>query len=124
LVEKLWGEINHSHSIMKHIVGGMDATKAFMCFRCTFGVILWHFKVDKMKWGVIFTKKKKNLFTQIGNTHSGKPQKSLEKPGFQGIPRKFSSLKKTFMTILVIILTSRKGGVISMLLISSGNRNA
>jgi hypothetical protein len=38
---------------MKHIIGGMDATKefifkAFMCIRCTFkdfGVILWHFKV-------------------------------------------------------------------------------
>jgi hypothetical protein len=28
----------------------------------------------------------------MGNTHSGKRQKSLEKPGFPGIPRKFSSL--------------------------------
>jgi hypothetical protein len=25
--EKLRGAINHSHSIMKHIIGGMDATK-------------------------------------------------------------------------------------------------
>jgi hypothetical protein len=41
---------------MKHIIGGMDATKefifkAFMCFRCTFkafGVILWHFKEVQM----------------------------------------------------------------------------
>jgi hypothetical protein len=48
VLEKLRGAINHSHSIMKHIIGGMDATKefifkAFMCFRCTFkafGVIL------------------------------------------------------------------------------------
>jgi hypothetical protein len=40
-LEKLRGAINHSHSIMKHIIGGIDATKefifkAFMCFRCTF----------------------------------------------------------------------------------------
>jgi hypothetical protein len=49
--EKLRGAIlNHSHSIMKHDISGMDATKepifkAFMCCRCTFnafGVILWH----------------------------------------------------------------------------------
>jgi hypothetical protein len=54
--EKLRGAIHHSHSIMKHNIGGMDATKelifkAFMCFRCTFkafGVILWHFKVVQM----------------------------------------------------------------------------
>jgi hypothetical protein len=47
---------------MKHVIGGMDATKehifkAFMCFRCTFkafGVILWHFKVIQMNQGVIF----------------------------------------------------------------------
>jgi hypothetical protein len=53
ILEKLRGAINHSHSIMKHIIGKMDETKefifkAFMCFRCTFkafGVILWHFKV-------------------------------------------------------------------------------
>jgi hypothetical protein len=43
VLEKLRGSINHSHSIMKHIIGGMDATKefifkAFMCFRCTFKV--------------------------------------------------------------------------------------
>jgi hypothetical protein len=45
---------NHSHSIMKHIIGGMDATKefifkAFMCFRCTFkafGVII--------RWSIFF----------------------------------------------------------------------
>jgi hypothetical protein len=44
---------------MKHIIGGMDATKefifkAFMCFRCTFkafGVILWHFKLVEMNQG-------------------------------------------------------------------------
>jgi hypothetical protein len=41
VLEKLRGAINHSHSIMKHIIGGMDAIKefifkAFMCFRCTF----------------------------------------------------------------------------------------
>jgi hypothetical protein len=62
VLEKLRGAINHSHSIMKHIIGGMDATtefifKAFMCFRCTFkafGVILWHFKVVQMNQGVIF----------------------------------------------------------------------
>jgi hypothetical protein len=28
----------------------------------------------------------------MGNTHSGKPLKSLEKPGFPGIPGKLSSL--------------------------------
>jgi hypothetical protein len=28
----------------------------------------------------------------MGSTHSGKPLKSLEKPGFPDIPRKFSSL--------------------------------
>jgi hypothetical protein len=28
----------------------------------------------------------------MGNTHYGKPQKSLEKPGFPGMPGKFSSL--------------------------------
>jgi hypothetical protein len=57
--EKLRGAINHSHSIMKHVIGGMDATKelifkAFMCFRCTFkafGIILWHFKVVQMNLG-------------------------------------------------------------------------
>jgi hypothetical protein len=49
------------------------------------GVIL-HFKVDKMNWGVIFAKKKKKIVSQMGNTHSGKPWKSLEKPGFPGIP--------------------------------------
>jgi hypothetical protein len=27
VLEKLRGAINHSHSIMKHIIGGMDATK-------------------------------------------------------------------------------------------------
>jgi hypothetical protein len=36
--EKLRGAIHHSHSIMKHNIGGMDATKelifkAFMCFQ-------------------------------------------------------------------------------------------
>jgi hypothetical protein len=45
--------------------------------RCSFkafGVTLLHFKVDKMNWGVIFTKKKKYSFfsSQMGNTHSGK----------------------------------------------------
>jgi hypothetical protein len=48
---------------MKHIIGGMDATKefifkAFMCFRCTFkafGVILWHFKVVQMNQGILFS---------------------------------------------------------------------
>jgi hypothetical protein len=71
-LEKLRGAINHSHFIMKHIIGGikntippysipggMDATKefifkAFMCFRCTLkalGVILWHFKVVQMNQG-------------------------------------------------------------------------
>jgi hypothetical protein len=29
VLEKLRGAINHSHSIMKHIIGGMDATKEF-----------------------------------------------------------------------------------------------
>jgi hypothetical protein len=29
----------------------------------------------------------------MGNTHSGKPRKLLEKPGFLGIPGKLSSLK-------------------------------
>jgi hypothetical protein len=56
VLEKLRGAINHSHFIIKHIVGGMDATKAFMCFRCTFkafGVLLWHFKVVQMNQGVI-----------------------------------------------------------------------
>jgi hypothetical protein len=51
---------------MKHIIGGMDATKefifkAFMCFRCTFkafGVLLWHFKVAQMNRGGHFKKKK------------------------------------------------------------------
>jgi hypothetical protein len=27
VLEKLRGASNHSHSIMKHIIGGMDATK-------------------------------------------------------------------------------------------------
>jgi hypothetical protein len=58
--------------------------------RCSFkafGVTLLHFKVDKMNWGVIFTKKNIYIFVaQIRNTHSGKPRKSLEKPGFPGIP--------------------------------------
>jgi hypothetical protein len=49
-------------------------------------VILLHFKVDKMNRGVIKKEKKK------GNIHSGKPRKSLDKPGFPGIPGKFSSL--------------------------------
>jgi hypothetical protein len=37
-------------------------------------------------------KQKKNSFfsSQMGNTHSGKPRKSLEKPGFPGFPGKFS----------------------------------
>jgi hypothetical protein len=30
VLEKLRGAINHSHSIMKHIIGGMDATKEFI----------------------------------------------------------------------------------------------
>jgi hypothetical protein len=42
----------------------------------------------------------------MGNTHSGKPRKSLEKPGFPGIHGKFSSLictysKLTFWYILI-----------------------
>jgi hypothetical protein len=50
--------------------------------------------VDKMNRGVQNLKKKKKIFfSQMGNTHSGKPRKSLEKPGFPGIPGKFSSLK-------------------------------
>jgi hypothetical protein len=57
--------------------------------RCSFkafGVTLVHFKVDKMNWGVIFTQNK-NLFAQMGNTYSGKPQKSpLEKPDFWVFP--------------------------------------
>jgi hypothetical protein len=52
---------------MKHIIGGMDATKelifkAFMCIRCTFKAfgVLWHFKVVQMNRGSF--KKKINLF--------------------------------------------------------------
>jgi hypothetical protein len=52
------------------------------CFKA-FGVILLHFKVDKMNREVIF--KKKLLFARMGTP-------TLEKPGFPGIPRKFSSL--------------------------------
>jgi hypothetical protein len=69
VLEELRGAINHSHSITKHIIGGMDATKeftfkAFMCIRCTFkafGVILWHFKVVQMNEGSFKKKKKKKL---------------------------------------------------------------
>jgi hypothetical protein len=59
------------------------------CFKA-FGVLLLHFKVDKMNRGVIFFK---IFFARMGNTHSGKPRKSLEKHGFPGIPGKFSSLR-------------------------------
>jgi hypothetical protein len=59
----------------------MDCRCSFKAFEVT----LLHFKVDKMNWGSFSLKK-------MGNTHSGKPQKSLEKRGFTGIPRKFSSL--------------------------------
>jgi hypothetical protein len=40
------------------------------CSLKAFGVIFLHFKVDKMNWGVIFTKKKIGM----GNTRSGKPE--------------------------------------------------
>jgi hypothetical protein len=59
-------------------------------FLKAFGVTLLHFKVDKINWGSYSLKK--IIFAQMGNTHSAKPQKSLEKPGFLGIPGKFSSL--------------------------------
>jgi hypothetical protein len=76
--------------------------------RCSvkaFGVTLLHFKGDKINWGVIFTKKK--LLGQMGNTHSGKPQKSLEKSGFPGIPGKFSSLNAVDIYCLHCIVTLR-----------------
>jgi hypothetical protein len=53
VLEKLRGAINHSHSIMKHIIGGMDATKAFilklLCvldallklFESYYGILRW-----------------------------------------------------------------------------------
>jgi hypothetical protein len=64
VLEKLRGAINYSHSIMKHIIGGMDKTKefifkAFMCFRCTFkafGVTSLHFKVVQINRGSFFKK--------------------------------------------------------------------
>jgi hypothetical protein len=76
VLEKLRRAINHSHSIMKHILGEMDATKefifkAFMCFRCTFkafGVILWHFKVVQMNQGYFF---KNNLFCFLSRDFTG-----------------------------------------------------
>jgi hypothetical protein len=67
--------------------------------RCSFkafGVALLHFKVDKMNLGV----------TQMGNTHSGKPRKSLEKNGFPGIPRKFSSL----MDVVIVLKKYYRNG--------------
>jgi hypothetical protein len=37
------------------------------------------------------------FFSQMGNTNSGKPRKSLENPRFLGIPRKFLSLYKLWL---------------------------
>jgi hypothetical protein len=56
-----------------------------------YGVTLLHLKADKMKWGAILTFKTNK---KMGNTHSGKPWKTLEIPGFPGITGKFSSLNR------------------------------
>jgi hypothetical protein len=56
--------------------------------RCSFkafGVILLHFKVDKMNWGVIFTKK--IFFLNVNGEHP-----TLEIAGNLGFPGKFSSM--------------------------------
>jgi hypothetical protein len=58
-----------------------------------FKVSLLHFKVDKMNRGVIFTKKT--------------PWKLLEKPGFPGIPGKFSSLLVGLLSWLFYCVQSR-----------------
>jgi hypothetical protein len=64
-----------------------------------------------MNWGVIFTKKSVFFFVaQMGNTHSGKPRKSLEKPGFLGIPGKFSSLHIKIWNILCLNNSLRTDG--------------
>jgi hypothetical protein len=40
----------------------------------------------------------------MGNTHSGKPRKSLEKPGIPGKPGRFSSLMlATYITIVFTV---------------------
>jgi hypothetical protein len=62
VLEKLRGAINHSHTIMKHIIGGMDATKEliFKAFLCVLDALLkllesyYCIKVGQMNQGVIF----------------------------------------------------------------------
>jgi hypothetical protein len=38
----------------------------------------------------------------MGNTHYGKPRKSLEKPGIPGKPGRFSSLKMALHSLIEI----------------------
>jgi hypothetical protein len=49
--EKLRGAINHSHSIMKHVIGGMDAAKEviFKAFMCLDGL----FKLLESYYGIL-----------------------------------------------------------------------
>jgi hypothetical protein len=45
--------------------------------RCSFkafGVILLHFKVDKINWGVVFTKKKKKILFEWGTPTLENPE--------------------------------------------------
>jgi hypothetical protein len=62
----------------------MDSRCSFKAF----GVILLHFKVDKMNWGVIFTKKKK---FEWGTPTLENPE-IAGKTRTSGFPRKFSSM--------------------------------
>jgi hypothetical protein len=61
-----------------------------MYCRCSFkafGVTLLHFKVDKINWGVIFTKKKKKkMFLKWGTPTLENPENRWKNLDFQVFP--------------------------------------